>query len=245
MTRASVLKIDSLSVAVQGRRLLDGVSFDAKHGEIIGIVGPNGAGKSTLLEALVGLRPPAAGSISIAGTALARFADFSATFAFLPDGGELPPEATVETLVAHALARGPRVDALVANLRAAFGLEPLLKQPAGTLSRGERQRTQLFCALAQSKPVVVLDEPFGVFDPLQLQGVLTAVKEVAASGAIVVAAVHQLADAEKISDRVMILDRGRRLAWGSLEALRTESGLPDASLEQLFLARLSRGTHAT
>src|SRR5207244_3091874 len=106
-----------------------------------------------------------------------------------PDGGELPPETTVETLVTHALARAPRAGALIANLGAAFGLEALLKQPAGTLSRGERQRAQLFCALAQSKPVVVLDEPFGVFDPLQLQGVLAAVKEVAASGAIVVAAV--------------------------------------------------------
>ena len=244
MSEPGALQVDSLSVSVQARRLLDAVSFDAMGGQIICVVGPNGAGKSTLLEALVGLRLPSGGSISIGGRHLSRFADFAGTFALLSDGGELPPEANVATLVRHTLAHPSRAASLIASLRARLGFEALLPQAAGSLSRGEKQRIQLFCTLAQSKPIVVLDEPFGAFDPLQLQGVLAAVKEVAASGAIVVAAVHQLADAEKIADRVLILDGGRRLAWGSLEALREEADLPGASLEQLFLARLAGRTHA-
>ena len=244
MNEAVALQVDSLSVEVQARRLLDGVSFEGQRGEVVCVVGPNGAGKSTLLETLVGLRLPSTGVVSSAGRPLERFAEFSAMFAFLPDGGEPPPEATVETLVAHALGGACRSEDLIANLARAFGIANLLTQPAGVLSRGERQRVQLFCVLAQNKPIVVLDEPFGAFDPLQLQSVLKAVGEVAKAGATIVAAVHQLADAEKIADRVLILEGGRRLAWGSLEALRKETGLPEASLEQIFLARLAGGTHA-
>ena len=133
---------------------------------------------------------------------------------------------------------------MLASLRAALGIEALWQRPAGVLSRGERQRVQLFCALAQRKPIAVLDEPFGVFDPLQLRDVLAVVKDVATAGTIVVAAVHQLADAEKIADRILILAGGRRLAWGSLESLRAETNLPRASLEEIFIARLRGESHA-
>jgi ABC-type multidrug transport system ATPase subunit len=244
MTEPGTLRVESLCVDAGSRRLLDAVSFDARPGEVIGVVGPNGAGKSTLLEVLVGLHLPAGGSISRGDQRLSRFADFAATFAFLPDGGELPFEATVATIVTDVLARPSRPPALTAQLRAVLGVEALWNEPAGVLSRGERQRVQLFCALAQHKPIVVLDEPFAVFDPLQLVGVLAVVKEVAAAGAIVVAAMHQLVDAEKLADRILILAGGRRVAWGSLALLREETGLPEASLEQIFVARLAEGKHA-
>jgi ABC-2 type transport system ATP-binding protein len=237
------LQVRSLGVKVRSRHLLDGVSFKVSRSEITCVVGPNGAGKSTLLELLVGLRLPSEGSLSLAGRPLTRFADFASAFAFLPAFVELPPEMTVRALVAHALVRGPRPEGLIAHLRRALGIEPLAQQPAGTLSRGEAQRVQLFCTLSQNKPIVVLDEPFGAFDPLQLREVLTAVKAVAAAGAMIIAAVHQLSDAQKIADRIMILENGRCLAWGSLDALRQHSDLPGASLEQIFVTLLS-GQHA-
>jgi len=238
MSERGALRVRSLSVSVRARRLLNDVSFEAAPGEVLCVVGPNGAGKSTLLNALVGLSLPSEGSITL-NRLLSQFADFAAVFAFLPDGGELPAEATVQTLTEHALAGARRADPLVAKLQTALAINALLKQPAGTLSRGERQRVQLFCTLVQDKPVVVLDEPFGTFDPLQLRNVLEAVNEVAASGAIVVAAVHQLADAEKVADRILILDGGRCLAFGPLASLREESGLEGATLEAIFLALLA------
>jgi len=244
MSELGALQVHSLAVNVRSRRLLESVSFEAQRGEIICVVGPNGAGKSTLLELLVGLRLPTEGSISFAGKPLSRFADFAAVFAVLPAFVELPPELTVRALVEHTLARAPRPEGLIAQLRLALGVESLLQQPAGTLSRGEAQRVQLFCTLSQNKPIVVLDEPFAAFDPLQLRDVLTAVKAVASTGAIIVAAVHQLADAEKIADRILILENGRGLAWGSLDALRQHSDLPNASLEQIFVALLSGRIHA-
>jgi len=244
MTELGALQVRSLGVTARSRRLLAGVSFDALPGEIICVVGPNGAGKSTLLELLVGLRLPSEGSIALAGKPLSRFADFARAFAVLPAFVELPPEMTVGALVEHSLAHAPRPEGLVTRLRLALGVESLSQQPAGTLSRGEAQRVQLFCTLAQSKPIVVLDEPFAAFDPLQLREVLPAVEAIAGAGAIIIAAIHQLADAEKIADRILILDNGRALAWGSLEALRQRSVLPKASLEQLFVALLSERTHA-
>jgi len=244
MSGVGALEVHSLSADLGSRRVLENVSFDAQAGEIVCVVGPNGAGKSTLLEVLVGLRLPSNGSTSHGTKRLSRLADFAATFVYLPAGAELPPEMTVRGLVEHTLAHGTRLKELVADLRVALGIESLSKQAAGTLSRGEAQRVQLFCALAQDKPIVVLDEPFATFDPLQLRDVLATVKKVAASGAIVIAAVHQLADAEKVADRILVIQNGRGLAWGSLDALGQQTGLPDASLEQIFVALLSANHHA-
>ena len=99
---------------------------------------------------------------------------------------------------------------------------------------------QLFAALCTNRPVIVLDEPLGTFDPLQLLGVLDLLRERAAAGTSLLLSVHQMSDAEKIASRVLILDAGRALACGSLAELRARAGVPDASLEAAFLALLRR-----
>jgi ABC-2 type transport system ATP-binding protein len=86
--------------------------------------------------------------------------------------------------------------------------------------------------------VVVLDEPLGTFDPLQLIGVLDLLRERAVAGISLLLSVHQMSDAEKIASRVLILHEGHVLASGTLEELRARAGAPGASLEALFLALL-------
>jgi ABC-type multidrug transport system ATPase subunit len=165
-------------------------------------------------------------------------------FAFLPDSAELAPELDVKDHMSHALGFKPRAPAIVEELRAALGVSALLDVPAGVLSRGERQRVALFCALAIDRPVVVLDEPFSAFDPLQLRGVLSTVQLLAETGTTVITTVHQLRDAQKIARRVLLLAAGRRIAWGDLESLRREADRPAADLEEVFITLLERRAHA-
>src|SRR4029079_15536188 len=106
-----------------------------------------------------------------------------------------------------------------------------LDSSCGVLSRGEKQRVALFLVLAVARPVVVLDEPFNAFDPLQLRDVFAAIELVADAGASLIATVHQLGDAEKVADRFLLLAGGQRVARGDLESLRAEAKLPAGSLE--------------
>jgi ABC-2 type transport system ATP-binding protein len=197
-----------------------GCQLEARAGEVTAVIGPNGAGKTTLLESIAGLRRTNTGSIRAEGRVLHRFADFARTFAYLPDAGVLPPEATVRTLVEHAASRASREIASRA-LREGLAIEPLLSKPVGTLSRGEHQRVELYCTLVLGRPIAVLDEPFSTFDPLQLRNLLALVREVARESTAIVASVHQLADAERVADRVLILVDGRNLAFGDRASLRS------------------------
>jgi ABC-2 type transport system ATP-binding protein len=240
-----MLEVAGVTVHAGSRVLLDGVGFEANRGEIIGIVGPNGAGKTTLLEVLVGMQRDGTSRVTLQGKRLQRFRDKARAFAYLPDSVEFPPELAVREVVAHALRFRPRAVPLTDALLATLRLEGLMDRPSGLLSRGERQRVALFCVLVLDRPVVILDEPFNAFDPLQLRDVLSAVSRVAKEGATVIATLHQLRDAELLANRVLLLSGGRRVAWGDLEALRQHAGRPGADLEEVFVALLERSARAT
>jgi ABC-2 type transport system ATP-binding protein len=114
------------------------------------------------------------------------------------------------------------------------------------LSRGERKRLSLFGALVLDRPIVVLDEPFSAFDPLQLGSVFEAIGAIASEGATIIVSIHQLTDAERIGDRFLLMSRGRRVAFGSMAQLRSRIGEEQASLETVFLRLLAeeRGASA-
>ena len=239
-----MLTVRDITVRAGSRILVDGASLEVAAEEVVAIIGPNGAGKTTLLEAMLGLRRADAGNVLLDGAPLATFAARARAFAYLPDAAELPPELGVREVTEHALAHRARPRELVDLLRERLDVSTLLDSPCGVLSRGEKQRVALFVALAVQRPVVVLDEPFNAFDPLQLRDVLAAVKLVADSGARLLATVHQLGDAEKVANRFLLLAEGRRVAWGDLESLRAEAKRPGGSLEDVFVALLKGKAHA-
>lgn len=226
------LAVRGLSVSRGGRRVLEDVGFDANPGEICVIVGPNGAGKTTLLEALIGLLHADAGRVTLGAEPLSTFPRSARAFAYMPDEADLVAEATVRTILGSA---GTRSDAV-----SSLAVDTLLDRRGDALSRGEAKRVWLTLALALARPVLVLDEPFGAFDPLQLDGVLGAVKRRAAEGTIVIASVHQMTIAERIGDRILLLAGGRAVACGTLDDLRSRANVGSgASLEETFRALLA------
>jgi ABC-type multidrug transport system ATPase subunit len=240
---SALLEVDSLGHRVGARWIVEGVTFRVEAGQIATVIGPNGAGKTTLLETIAGLRRAHAGEVRVDGRRLEHFADHARSFAFLPDAGALPAEATVRTLVAHAGARARQPDELRALLDG-LHVDKILSKSVAVLSRGEHQRLALFLALAIRRPIVLLDEPFSAFDPLQLRDVLGVVRSVARSSTAIVASVHQLADAEKIADKVLLLAGGHQVAFADPVTLCDEAKSPSASLEEAFVALLSRNDRA-
>jgi len=234
------LAVRGISVRRAGRTVLDQVSFTLDRGQIIAVIGANGAGKTTLLEAVVGSVRPDCGSVELGARALRSFAARARVFSFMPDNAEPPAEVRVPALIAYAARFGMVPMNRARQLAERMGLLMLGSARAGELSRGEKRRLLLFAALCTDRPVVVLDEPLGTFDPLQLLDVLEVLRECARAGAALLLSVHQLSDAEKIAERVLILDQGQMVAGGTLSELRASVGRPGASLEAVFLAILEQ-----
>jgi ABC-2 type transport system ATP-binding protein len=234
------LQIDDLVLERGGRRVVDRVSFRMSPGEIVAVIGANGAGKTSLLETVVGFHHPSEGSIRYAGRTLERIRDYASVFAYMPDDALLPDEVRVSVLLETADRFGGVSRDFRRTVREALELGPLVSAHAGELSRGEKRRVSLYAALATSRPMIVLDEPLGTFDPLQLASVRELLKSRTREGRGLLLSVHQMSDAEKIADRVLILDRGRVLAFGPLAQLRDRAGAPKAPLDDVFLRLLEK-----
>jgi ABC-2 type transport system ATP-binding protein len=225
------LQVSALSARAGGRDVLSDVTFEVSSGEIIAVVGPNGAGKSTLLECAAGLRP-SAGNVRFGDRPLARFSDRAGVVAYMPDEVVLPSEMTVSR------ALGIQVDSPLAKK---LDVAPLLRARGNELSRGEQKRCLLCATFELERPVILLDEPLGAFDPRQLRTLVPLVRELAAECAIVIT-VHQMRAAELVADRVVMLADGRVIANGTVAELRDRTKLPDAPFDDVFLALLDGGT---
>ena len=209
-----ILRVEGISVRRGGRLILDGVSFTARAGEILGVIGPNGAGKTTLFEA-------------VANTAT------DGELFYLPDG--IRPWAEQRAgwcldFFAGLFGRDRDGEAIEV-----LQLVPLLRQRVGSLSKGEARRVALALALATPHPILLLDEPFDGLDFRQTRAAMALLRARAAAGRTQILSIHQLADAVRVCDRFLLLDHGRAIAEGSLAELQERAGNADATLEEVFL----------
>jgi ABC-2 type transport system ATP-binding protein len=206
----------------------DGVTFSVEQGEAFGLLGPNGAGKTTLVRQLVGLLTPTAGEVRLFGEAVIAGAGadrrIGRSVAYLPQGpialGEL---RVVEALRWTGMLRG--LPASTAGSEAdelldALGLHGLVDRQVRKLSGGQRRLVQIGMTLAGRLPVLILDEPTSDIDPALRHRIWELISARAAAGASVVLVTHDVAEAERALDRVVILDRGRAVASGTPAQLK-------------------------
>jgi len=213
---------------------LRGASFTIRSGEVLGLVGPNGSGKTTLLECLARLLP-IDGGIVRPDEPLAPRSRRDALF-YMPDGILPWPDQTVGwTLRFSASLQGVlRADA--DEIARALDLVALDRQRVGTLSKGQRKRLLIALALLTPQPMLLLDEPFDGLDLRQMREVGPLLRRVAATGRALLLSIHQLHDAVRVCDRLVLLSDGRVVGEGTLDQLRARVGRPEADVEEVFLA---------
>ena len=200
-------------------RGIEDVTFEVERAEVFGFLGPNGAGKTTTIRTLLGLLRPTAGRASILG-----FDVWSDGVAARARTGFLPGEFTFDEQVT-----GEQLLDLFADLRGvgdrayarsiASRFEADLSRPLGELSRGNRQKVGLVQALAHRPAVLVMDEPTAGLDPLMQEQFARLVGELRHEGTTVFLSSHNLAEVERMCDRVGILRAGRLAAVESVEAI--------------------------
>lgn len=211
--------VENLVVRYGDLTAVDHVSFGAPAGAVTVILGPNGAGKTSTIEVCEGFRRADSGHVAVLGLdPVAGHAELTGRMGVMLQGGGVYPSARVRDVIAHFCAlhdRGADADALVERV----GLSHRAVATWRRLSGGEQQRVSLALALAARPDVAFLDEPTSGVDVDGRDIIRVIIRELADSGCTVVLASHELAEAERVADNVVMFRRGKVAAAGTLTSL--------------------------
>lgn len=238
---APLVGIQGLTKSYGRLRVLTGVSFAIHAGEVLGLIGPNGAGKTTLFEAVAGLLPVDAGSLTVRGRTVRPGVPTDAMF-YLPDGIAPWPQQPVDWVLDFAVGYFGGGVASKAWVVERLKLEPLLRSAVGTLSKGQRKRVLLGVGMLTPHPVLLADEPFDGLDLRQTSEVAAALREHAAQGRTLFLSIHQIGDAARTCDRFVLLSGGEVRGAGTLAELSAQvpggvaAPVPALALEEVVLA---------
>ena len=234
----AVLTVSSLRKAYGGTVAVDGISFEVRPREVVGLVGPNGAGKTTTLSMILGVLEPDAGTISIEGVDLRSrrsqalgCTNFAAVYAPLPGNLTVRQNLRIFGLIYSVKGLKARIEEVLHD----FDLERFADVKAGLLSSGEQTRVSLAKAVLNRPRLLLLDEPTASIDPASARAIRAHIEAFArqGEGGAVLWTSHNMYEVEEVCDRVMFLSRGKILLQGEPKALREQHG--SATLEDLFV----------
>jgi ABC-2 type transport system ATP-binding protein len=227
------------------RPAVDYLDLTVRKGEFYALLGPNGAGKTTTLRMVSGLLKPDAGAIAVEGIdALADPVAAKRVMAWVSDEPMIYDKLTpLEYL--DFVAQLWCVGAVTAKTRAHTLMEwlqltPFAHQRCEGLSKGMRQKVALAGALVHEPDLLILDEPLTGLDAASARQVKSVLRERVEAGGTVIMTTHILEIAERMADRIGVINAGRLVAEGTLEELRRQVGDGDASLEDTFLALVAQ-----
>jgi branched-chain amino acid transport system ATP-binding protein len=244
----ALLVIDSLHISYGAREVLKGITLSLDEGEIVTVLGANGAGKSTLLQAISGLVPISAGTITFAGRLLNKIPTYEIVLkgiSLSPEGRRVFPTLTTEeNLNLGAYTRRSKKQEVLEARERVFSLFPILKersrQLAGTLSGGEQQMLAIGRALMSTPRILLLDEPSLGLAPILVKQIFDIIREINRQGTSVLLVEQNAYKALGIAQRGYILENGRIAASGSSNDLKGDKKIQEAYLGGTALKRSKR-----
>ncbi|MGD0807954.1 MAG: ABC transporter ATP-binding protein [Anaerolineales bacterium] len=219
---------------------VNNISFDVRGGEVFGFLGPNGAGKTTTIKMIVGLLQPTSGDVKVAGYDVqTQPMQAKAVSGYVPDTPNLYMKLSAREFLRfvgdlYEMKRG-KAEERIDELLRLFDLTDVRDDLIDSYSHGMKQKTALAAALIHDPKVLVLDEPTVGLDPKSARLIKDILRQLADRGAAVFLSTHILEIAERMCDRIGIIDHGNLVAVGTMDELRS-MGKSGSSLEDIFLA---------
>lgn len=230
MDGAVLLTVEGVGFSYGERRALDGLSLELRSGEALGLLGPNGAGKSTLMSIATGLLAPDTGRVELAGHGDPRDPAARAGLGLAPQElalyGDLSGRENLQFFGRVQGLSGARLKDRVARCLAFAGLESRAGDRVSAYSGGMKRRLNLAVALLHDPKLLLLDEPTVGVDPQSRNSLLEAIEALRAEGRSILYATHYMEEAQRLCDRVAIVDHGRLLALDTVPALVAAHGGP-------------------
>ncbi|WEV61019.1 ABC transporter ATP-binding protein [Streptococcaceae bacterium ESL0729] len=239
------LKVDKVSGGYFGSKVLKDISFQVASGQLVGLIGLNGAGKSTTIQEIMGLLTPYEGVIKINDKSIREGVDsYRKQIGFIPESPALYEELTLrEHIEITAMAYDIPLDLAMeraGKLLETFRLKDKLEWFPKNFSKGMKQKVMIICAFLTKPSLYIIDEPFLGLDPLAIQDLIELMFEMKRQGAAILMSTHILSTAEKFCDKFVVLHDGRLVADGTIDDLRDKFKMPQASLDDIYIA-LTKG----
>ena len=236
-----MLEIKNLTGGYVHVPVLKDVSFTVESGKLVGMIGLNGAGKSTTINEIIGLLTPYSGEINIDGLTLrANPREYRQQIGYIPETPSLYEELTLrEHIETVAMAYGIEQEQAferVEPLLKMFRLDQKLDWFPVHFSKGMKQKVMIICAFVVDPSLFIVDEPFLGLDPLAISDLIQLLDEEKKKGKSILMSTHVLDSAEKMCDSFVILHKGQVRAKGDLPQLRQAFDMPEASLNDIYLA---------
>ena len=241
-----MLEVSHLRKAYGQLVAVDDVSFTLERGELIGLLGPNGAGKTTTVSMIAGLVTPDTGEVRIAGQRLRGDTDPNKRrIGLVPQDLALYDELTARDNLQFFGAlyglTGQPAEAAIAAALTLVGLAERARDRVSTFSGGMKRRLNLAAGLLHDPDILLLDEPTVGVDPQSRNAIFDNLEELKRRGKTLLYTTHYMEEAERLADRIVIIDRGRVIADGPVDQLRHSlSAAASVSLEEVFLSLTGR-----
>lgn len=244
----TILEVTEVTGGYTKKPVIHNLNFKLEAGELVGLVGLNGAGKSTAIKHIIGMMQPQEGVIKINGKTMKEdMGLYRTSFSYIPETPVLYDELTLkEHLELTAMAYGvelPTMRARVQPLLEEFRMEKRLNWFPSHFSKGMRQKVMVMCAFLVKPSLYIIDEPFLGLDPLAISVLLDQMDEQKKQGAAILMSTHVLATAEKYCDKILLLHNGRVRAFGTMDDLRQAFNMPEATLDDLYIAMTKEEAH--
>ncbi|UCD80677.1 MAG: ATP-binding cassette domain-containing protein [Desulfobacterales bacterium] len=223
-----MIQVENLTKYYHDFCAVDAISFDIQKGEILGLLGPNGAGKTTTLRMLTGFLQPTAGSIRVKDYSIDEHPlEIKKILGYLPESAPLYHDMLVYEYLNYVaeireIDKRHKLDR-VRQLGDLCGINNVMHQPIGELSKGYKQRVGLAHAMMDDPEILILDEPTSGLDPNQIVEIRQIIKRIGKEKTIILST-HILSEAEATCDRVVIINKGKIVADDSTESLKESAG---------------------
>ncbi|MEL5940451.1 ABC transporter ATP-binding protein [Tetragenococcus halophilus] len=235
------LRVENLTGGYHQIPVLKDLNFTINDGELVALIGLNGAGKSTTIKEIIGLLQPQQGRIELDGLTINKDPEsYRSKIGYIPESPLLYEELTLkEHLEVTAMAYNieekeawKRAEPLLKTFR----LDQRLEWFPANFSKGMKQKVMILCAFLVEPSLYIIDEPFLGLDPLAIHSLLELMQSFKAQGSSILMSTHVLATAEKYCDRFIMLHDGQIKVQGTLGELRQKFNMPQASLDDIYLA---------
>lgn len=235
------LRVENLTGGYNQIPVLKDLNFTINDGELVALIGLNGAGKSTTIKEIIGLLQPQQGRIELDGLTINKDPEsYRSKIGYIPESPLLYEELTLkEHLEVTAMAYNieekeawKRAEPLLKTFR----LDQRLEWFPANFSKGMKQKVMILCAFLVEPSLYIIDEPFLGLDPLAIHSLLELMQSFKVQGSSILMSTHVLATAEKYCDRFIMLHDGQIKVQGTLGELRQKFNMPQASLDDIYLA---------
>jgi ABC-2 type transport system ATP-binding protein len=205
-------------------KAVDDVSFSVEQGEIFGLLGPNGAGKTTTIRIMLEIFKPESGQVSILGGPMDETK--KDRIGYMPEERGLYQDLALEGVLVY-LATLKDVPSSEAHRRASlyleqFDLSAYKNKKVKDLSKGMQQKAQIIATLLHKPELVIIDEPFSGLDPINTQMVKNVLVDLRRQGVTIIMSTHQMHQVEEMCDRILLINQGRAVLYGSLDDIRRQ-----------------------